>query len=131
MRLPGRAASHVHDDDEILARLLIIGWTLASGRTLRGDVPPQMLSAEELISFWADEQLTADQAPGPRPHTRPLPADPGGPHHGRTTPLEREQNAQNHGKCGLLTHSAQELSAAFRHFTLVAPSRIDGGKVQP
>jgi hypothetical protein len=64
MRLPGWAASHVHDDDEILARLLIISWTLATGRTLRGDVPPQMLSAEELISFWADEQMTADHAPG-------------------------------------------------------------------
>jgi hypothetical protein len=65
MRLPGSAVSHVHDDDEILARLLIISWTLATGRTLRGDVPPQMLSAEELISFWADEQMTADHAPGP------------------------------------------------------------------
>jgi len=69
MRLPGWAASHVHDDDEILARLLIISWTLATGRTLRGDVPPQMLSAEELISFWADEQMTADHAPDP-PYAR-------------------------------------------------------------
>jgi hypothetical protein len=71
MRLPGWAASHVHDDDEILARLLIISWTLATGRTLRSDVPPQMLSAEELISFWADEQMTADHAPGsPATHAR-------------------------------------------------------------
>jgi hypothetical protein len=60
IRLAGRAAGHVHDDDDILARLLITSWTLATGRTLPGDVPPQMLSAEELISFWADEQMTAD-----------------------------------------------------------------------
>ncbi len=64
MRLPGWAASRVPDDDEILARLLIISWTLATGRTLRGDVPPHMLSAEELVSFWADEQMTPDHAPG-------------------------------------------------------------------
>ncbi len=70
MRLAGWAASNVHDDDEILARLLITSWTLATGRTLRGDVPPQMLSAEELISFWADEQMTADHVPGP-PATYP------------------------------------------------------------
>ena len=59
----GKATEHA--DDELLARLLITSWTLATGRTLRGDVPPQMLSAEELISFWADEQMTADHAPGP------------------------------------------------------------------
>ena len=70
MRLAGWAASNVHDYDEILARLLITSWTLATGRTLRGDVRPQMLSAEELISFWADEQMTADHAPGP-PATYP------------------------------------------------------------
>lgn len=64
MKLPGWAPGHVPDDDEILARLLIISWTLATGRTLRGDVPPHMLSAEELVSFWADEQMTADHAPG-------------------------------------------------------------------
>ena len=77
IRLAGWAASNVHDYDEILARLLITSWTLATGRTLRGDVPPQMLSAEELISFWADEQMTADHARPPRPHTRgcqPIPA---------------------------------------------------------
>ena len=37
MRLPGRAASHVHDDDESLARSLITRRTLATGRTLRRD----------------------------------------------------------------------------------------------
>ncbi len=33
--LPLWAARHVGDDDEILARLLITSWTLATGRTLR------------------------------------------------------------------------------------------------
>ncbi|MGH3292646.1 MAG: hypothetical protein ACRDP7_12640 [Trebonia sp.] len=41
--------------DEVLAALLIRMWTLASGRTLRRDVPPDQLSAEELIAFWADD----------------------------------------------------------------------------
>jgi hypothetical protein len=61
--LPLWAARHVGDDDEILARLLITSWTLATGRTLRSDVPPQFLSDEELISFWADERTAADHAP--------------------------------------------------------------------
>ena len=60
--LPLWAARHVGDDDEILARLLITSWTLATGRTLRSDVPPHFLSDEELISFWADERMTADLA---------------------------------------------------------------------
>lgn len=60
--LPPWAASRAGDDDQILARLLITSWTLATGRTLRSDVPPHFLSDEELISFWADERMTADQA---------------------------------------------------------------------
>ena len=48
-----------HTDDELLARLLITSWTLATGRTLRAGVPPQLLSEDELISFWADDQITA------------------------------------------------------------------------
>jgi len=58
------AAGQVHDDDELLARVLISTWALATGRILRGDVPPQMLSASELLDFWADEQMTADHAAG-------------------------------------------------------------------
>jgi hypothetical protein len=46
-------------EDEILARLLIINWALATGRTLRADVPPQLLTEEELITFWADEPTAA------------------------------------------------------------------------
>lgn len=56
------AAGQIHDDDELLARVLITNWALATGRVLRGDVPPQMLSAGELLDFWADEQMTADLA---------------------------------------------------------------------
>jgi hypothetical protein len=45
------------NEDELLARVLITSWTLATGRTLRADVPPQSHSADELISFWADDQI--------------------------------------------------------------------------
>lgn len=43
------------EGDKLLAALLIRMWTLASGRTLRSDVPPGQLSPEELITFWADD----------------------------------------------------------------------------
>jgi hypothetical protein len=51
-----------HAEDNLLARLLIISWMLATGRTLRTGIPPQLLSTEELISFWADDLMTADLA---------------------------------------------------------------------
>jgi hypothetical protein len=41
-------------DDEHIAYMLIRIWALTTGRTLRSDVPPDQLSAEELIDFWAD-----------------------------------------------------------------------------
>ena len=47
--------------DELLARVLITSWSLATGRTLRA-VPPQSLTEDELISFWADDHI-----PAPRP----------------------------------------------------------------
>jgi len=61
-RKPTDQATQHADDDELLARLLIISQTLASGRTLPAGVPPQKLTAEELISFWADDQITASPA---------------------------------------------------------------------
>ena len=42
----------------MLARVLVTSWTLATGRTLRAGVPPQSHSADELIAFWADDQMT-------------------------------------------------------------------------
>ena len=44
-------------DDELIARLLIHTWTLATGKTLRGDVPPPELTEEELIDFWSDDRF--------------------------------------------------------------------------
>jgi hypothetical protein len=41
--------------DDLLATLLIRSWMVATGRTLRSDVPPRDLPAEELIDFWADD----------------------------------------------------------------------------
>jgi hypothetical protein len=60
-------------DDEVLATVLIRMWALASGRTLRSDVPPDQLSSEELIAFWADDMTQ----PAGR-HARPGGADPAG-----------------------------------------------------
>jgi hypothetical protein len=44
-------------DDELIARLLIHTWTLTTGKTLRGDVPPHELTEEELIDFWSDDRF--------------------------------------------------------------------------
>jgi hypothetical protein len=46
-------------DDELLALLLITSWALATGRTMPAGISPQLLSAEELISFWADDHIPA------------------------------------------------------------------------
>ena len=48
--------------DEFVARLLVDIWTLATGRTLRCDVPPHELTTEELIDFWSDDHLDAETA---------------------------------------------------------------------
>jgi hypothetical protein len=47
--------------DEFVARLLVDIWTLATGRTLRCDVPPHELTAEELIDFWADDHAQGSE----------------------------------------------------------------------
>lgn len=51
-------------DDEFMAGLLIRMWALASGRALRSDIRPELLSAEELIRFWADDLQDAFQGSG-------------------------------------------------------------------
>jgi hypothetical protein len=43
--------------DDLIAQLLIHTWTLTAGRMLRSDVPPQELTEQELIDFWADEHF--------------------------------------------------------------------------
>ena len=53
-----RAAARHANHDELLARVLITSWSLATGRTLRA-VPPQSLTEDELISFWADDHIPA------------------------------------------------------------------------
>ena len=45
-------------EDELLARVLITNWSLTTGCTLRG-VPPQSLTEDELIGFWADDHIPA------------------------------------------------------------------------
>jgi hypothetical protein len=49
------------EEDAQLARVLITSWSLVTGRTLRSDVPPRLLTEDELIAFWADD---ADGAAG-------------------------------------------------------------------
>ena len=61
--------------DEFLAAVLIRMWTLASGRTLRRDVPPDQLGTEELIAFWADD-MTPRTGRHARPGTPDRTADP-------------------------------------------------------
>jgi len=62
-------------DDELIARLLIHTWTLTTGKTLRGDVPPHELTEEELIDFWSDDRFDLIQnteASPLRDRNRPL-----------------------------------------------------------
>jgi hypothetical protein len=54
-RQPAPEACLNDPDDRLLAAVLIRMWALASGRSLRTDVPPCQLSSEELIAFWADD----------------------------------------------------------------------------
>jgi hypothetical protein len=56
-----RAVRH-SGEDELVARVLITSWSLATGRTLRGGVTPQSLTEDELITFWADDQMAAPHA---------------------------------------------------------------------
>ena len=46
------------EDDDLLAAVFIRMWALASGRSLPRDVPPDELTPEELIAFWADDFST-------------------------------------------------------------------------
>ena len=52
------------DEDELVARVLITSWSLATGRTLRAGVAPQSLTEDELISFWADDQIATPRRAG-------------------------------------------------------------------
>jgi hypothetical protein len=63
-RFFSRAVDHP-DEDDLLARVLITSWSLATGRTLRMGIAPQSLSEEELISFWADDQIGNAVHPAP------------------------------------------------------------------
>jgi len=80
--IPCTGPAHVHNDDEALACVLITQWTLLTGRALRADVPPETLSTDELINFWADEQIASDalfgdvNRPDRRVNDRSVPTQP-------------------------------------------------------
>jgi hypothetical protein len=59
-RFFSRAVRH-SGEDELVARVLITSWSLATGRTLRS-VAPQSLTEDELITFWADDQMATPRA---------------------------------------------------------------------
>lgn len=106
---PPPGASCDDPGDEFLAAVLIRMWALASGRTLRGDVPPDQLSEEELIAFWADD-MTPQAGRHAMPDNPDRPADaraPGYPD-GMTPQPRRQQHPglQGHG-----TGRRQELPA--------------------
>jgi hypothetical protein len=56
----GVGAEHHEDtmtrDDRTLALLLVAAWAARTGRVLR-PVPVSELTPEELVDFWADDQL--------------------------------------------------------------------------
>jgi hypothetical protein len=54
-----RRAVRYSGEEELLARVLITSWSLATGRTLRGGVAPHSLTEDELIAFWADDHMAA------------------------------------------------------------------------
>ncbi len=58
-RKPGCDLSSARRDDELLAQVLVTTWALATGRVLRADVPPSLLSRDELIDFWSDDRMAA------------------------------------------------------------------------
>jgi hypothetical protein len=54
---PGTEAADRADD--LLAAILTTYWTPATGRTLPAGVSPRSLSEEDLINFWADDQMVS------------------------------------------------------------------------
>lgn len=85
--------------DDFLAAVLIRMWALASGRTLRSDVPPDQLSEEELIAFWADDMnLQAGRHARPDDPNAPTGAQTPGQSIGSPSQPRRRQGSspQNH-----------------------------------
>lgn len=56
MPVNGPGGCTVYNDDRALALSLITTWAMRTGRTPRA-VPVSELTAEELVNFWADDQL--------------------------------------------------------------------------
>lgn len=54
--MTGPGGPAVYGDDQALALSLVTTWATRTGRMLR-PVPVSELTAEELVDFWADDQL--------------------------------------------------------------------------
>jgi hypothetical protein len=90
-RTPSQPPAEVYPDDlgdDLLAALLIRMWTLASGRTLRRDLPPDQLSQDELVGFWAD-----DMNPSAGRHVLPLEPQPAATGHTERSPRNSARRA--------------------------------------
>lgn len=55
------AARPPRSDEELIAFTLITLWALATGRALPADVPPELLSEQELLDFWSDPLLDREE----------------------------------------------------------------------
>jgi len=53
--IKARVLTILDPDEEQLARMLVLMWSVISGRSLDPEVPLDQLSVDELISFWADD----------------------------------------------------------------------------
>jgi hypothetical protein len=55
--------------DQLRVCPLTFSWMSATGRTFHADVPPKVLTEKDLITFWADRQITTRYvvATGPIP----------------------------------------------------------------
>lgn len=73
-RISGRA--RFANEDELLARVLITSRSLATGRRLRNEVPPQALTEDELIAFWADDLIGTAASGQPGGQLRAVPLAP-------------------------------------------------------
>jgi len=104
--IPGsRPPEGAEPDDDLLAGLLIRMWALASGRSLRLDVPPGQLSKEELIEFWAD-----DLAPPTGRHVLADEPDPAGA--GFTLRVSRTTNRRSSPASGVRSRQEHPVDSA-------------------
>lgn len=66
---PGVAAGRV-GHNELRVCPLITSWMSATGRTFHSDLPPKVLTEQDLITFWADQKITTHDIVATGPTSR-------------------------------------------------------------